>query len=135
MLTCPLFNPARWLWFALLVTMFGSGGPAHATVSGQYLSAVGNTIILSINLSQGSSAIIVEQGMSAGNSVLSISPPAGKINTGRGEIRCKWLFKNVPAGNITLSTQLSAPLKGEVSAVVRYRQPGSGQFTEVIIRP
>ncbi|HSL39981.1 MAG TPA: hypothetical protein VK857_06390, partial [Desulforhopalus sp.] len=78
---------------------------------------------------------IVEQGMSAGNSVASTSPPAGKVEAGGGEIRCKWLFKNVPAGNITLSTRLSAPLKGKVSAVVRYRQPGSGQFTEVIIRP
>ena len=129
------FPPAGWVWFLVFAVLIGGGGQAHASVSGEYLSASGNTLVLSLNLSEGSSAIIVEQGMSAGNSVVSTSPPAGKVDAGGGEIRCKWLFKNVPAGNLTLSTRLSAPLKGKVSAVVRYRQPGSGQFTEVIIRP
>jgi hypothetical protein len=129
------FPPARWVWFFVFAALIVGGGPASASVSGKYLLASGNTLVLSLNLTEGSSAIIVEQGMSAGNRVASTSPPANKVEAGEGEIRCKWLFKNVSAGNFTLTTRLSAPLKGKVSAVVRYRQPGSGQFTEVIIRP
>jgi hypothetical protein len=129
------FPPAGWVWFVVFAALIGSGGQAHASVSGKYLSASGNTLVLSLNLAKGSSAIIVEQEMSAVNLVVSTSPPAGKVDAGGGKIRCKWLFKNVRPGNITLSTRLSAPFKGRVRAVVRYRQPGSGQFIEVIIRP
>ena len=130
------FPPAGWVWFLLFAALIGSGGQAYASVSGKYLSASGNALVLSLNLAQGSSAIIVEQQISAGNRVISTSPPAGKVDAGEEKSAangCLKMFRREISPSPP--ARLSAPLKGKLSAVVRYRQPGSGQFTEVTIRP
>ncbi len=115
----------------LAAALFTVVPPAEAAISGRYLAASGDSIVLTLDVPAGSSAIIVEQTIAAGNQVVATSPTASKVSA-RG---VKWLFKNVQAGTITLTTRLSAPLRGGVAATVRYHQPGSGQFTELHIRP
>jgi hypothetical protein len=102
-------------------------------VTGRYLSGTGPTIVLEISISKPPpSSIIVEQSMAKSNNIQSVSPNPKKLNK-NGQI--KWLLTNLRPGKQRLTTQLSAPLNGSVRGVLRYRDPGSGQFTEIIITP
>ncbi len=103
-------------------------------VSGKYISTSGKNIVLRLKIGKPCpSNLIVEQSISSGNSIKSTSPKARKINANGGTT--KWLFRNTQPGNLTLTTVLGKPLQGNVSSVVRYRDPKSGQFTEQRITP
>jgi hypothetical protein len=107
---------------------------AANVVSGRYLSAEGTTVVLSLSIQNPSPAnLIVEQYLSPGNKITSTSPQAKKIDNAKCKV--KWLFRNTRSGNIILSIQLKTPLTGHVSAMVRYRAPNGGSFTELRISP
>jgi len=107
---------------------------AAAPVSGRYLSSSGTSIQLSLNiLHPAPASMIVEQYLEPGNSIAGTSPHAVKVDLGQTEV--KWFFKHVESGKMTLSIYLNSPLKGKVSAIVRYRTPNSGVFTELRIAP
>lgn len=111
-------------------------GQAHAAdlVSGRYVSSTGTKIVLSLAIQTPAvSNLIVEQYLSPGNNITATSPRAKKVTAGKG--KCKWLFRNTRKGNITLTIQLNTPLKGSVYAMVRYRNPDSGKFQELQIKP
>ena len=121
-----------------IVTSISFGCPkasdAANIVSGRYLSASGTTVVLSLSIQKPSPAnLIVEQYLSPGNSIVKTSPQAKKIDAAQS--KAKWLFRNIQSGNITLSIQLKEPLKGGASAIIRYRDPTSGAFTELRIQP
>lgn len=122
--------------FMFAVTLFCGHESASAAnlVSGRYLSSGGTALVLSLSIPNPSpSNLIVEQYLSPGNSIATTSPRAKKIDA--TQCKVKWLFRNTRSGNITLSIQLKAPLKGQASAIVRYRDPNSGAFTELRISP
>lgn len=103
-------------------------------VSGKYLSADGTTLVLSLSIQNPSPAnLIVEQSLRQGNKVTTTSPQAKKVDN----VRCKvkWLFRNIRSGQITLTTKLKSPLTGHPNAMVRYRDPRNGSFTELRITP
>ncbi len=103
-------------------------------VSGRYLSATGNEVVLSLSIQSPSPVnLIVEQYLPPGNSIISTSPQAVKIDAARGKV--KWLFRNTKSGGITLSIHLQTPLKGSARAIIRYRDPNGGSFTELQILP
>lgn len=103
-------------------------------VSGRYLSAAGEKIVLSLSVGKPSpSNLIVEQYITPGNFVESTSPKAIKVDNKRGKV--KWLFRNSRSGKLQLTMRLQHPLKGQVEAMARYRDPRSGQFTELQINP
>ncbi|TKB09349.1 hypothetical protein [Desulforhopalus sp. IMCC35007] len=104
-----------------------------SSVTGRYLSHTGPTIVLEISISKPTpSSIIVEQSIAKSNTIQSVSPNPKKV-TKNGQI--KWLLTNLRPGKQRLTTQLSGQLNGNVRGVLRYRDPDSGQFTEVIITP
>jgi hypothetical protein len=122
--------------FLLLFGILFYSGYANAAnlVSGRYVSATGTKIVLSLSIQNPPPLnLIVEQYLSPGNSIVATSPQAKKISTGKG--KCKWLFRNTRSGKITVSIQLKAPLKGSVRAMIRYREPNGGKFTELQISP
>lgn len=134
----PAHLPKLPLSFFLIfvVTLLVSNEIAGASnlVSGKYLSVSGTTVVLSLSIQHPAPAnLIVEQYLSPNNSIAGTSPLAIKIDAAQGKV--KWLFRNIQSGNITLSIQLKAPLKGNASAMVRYRAPNSGAFTELRISP
>ncbi len=103
-------------------------------VSGRYLSVAGNEIVLLLSIRNPSPVnLIVEQYLAPGNNIIATSPTAIKIDADRGKI--KWLFRDTQSGSITLSIHLQAPLKGDPRAIVRYRNPNGGSFTELQILP
>ncbi len=103
-------------------------------VSGSYESSGGTDIVLTLAINTPSpSNLIVEQFISPGNNITSTSPTAKKINAARGEV--KWLFRNIQSGSLSLSMQLGSPLKGSVKAMIRYRDPETGRFSELVITP
>lgn len=105
----------------------------HA-VSGRYLSAGGKSVVLNLNVQNPSpSNLIVEQYLNPGNKIVSTSPRAKKIDNHHCKV--KWLLKNIRSGNVTLSITLQAPLKGQPNAMIRYRDPKGGAFTELNISP
>ncbi len=67
-------------------------------------------------------------------SIIDSSPRPSKINGGKGFV--KWLFKNPQPGQlpIGLTFNENAP-NGVLKAVLRYREPATGQFVEKHIRP
>ena len=107
---------------------------AENLVSGRYLSAGGTTVVLNLSIHDPSPAnLIVEQYLSPGNSIATTSPRAKKVDA--TQCKVKWLFRNTRSGNITLSIQLKEPLKGQANAMIRYRDPNGGAFTELRISP
>lgn len=121
------------VFFVIFVFTLQLASAAEA-VTGRYLSASGTSVVLSLSMPTPSPAnLIVEQYLAPGNSVVATAPPAKKVDADKGKV--KWLFRNTQSGNITLSIKLKAPLQGKTSAMVRYRDPGSGSFTELRIVP
>jgi hypothetical protein len=107
---------------------------AAEAVTGRYLSSAGTSVVLSLSMQKPSPAnLIVEQYLASGNKIIATSPPAKKIDAAGGKV--KWLLTNTQNRTITLSIQLKRPLQGKISAMVRYREPGSGSFTELRIVP
>jgi hypothetical protein len=120
--------------FLLLSPVLCNNLFAGTHVSGGYASAGGTNIVLTLSVQTTAPAnLIIEQYMSRGNRVLSTSPRAKKIEGGGARI--KWLVRNFPSGSLQLSTRLRAPLAGNVKAVIKYRDPDTGQFTEIRIAP
>lgn len=117
-----------------LITFSASSCLAKSAVSGRYTAASGTQIVLSLSVNtSGPTNLIVDQAIGAGNSIVSTSPSAQKINASTGQI--KWLFRNVNPGQLTLSIRLKSPLKGKPRATVKYRAPGNGGFEELRISP
>lgn len=107
---------------------------AAESVTGRYLSATGTSVVLSLSLQKPSPAnLIVEQYLASGNKIVATSPPAKKVDAAGGKV--KWLLTNTQKRTITLTIQLASPLQGNIRAMVRYRDPGSGSFTELRIVP
>lgn len=117
-----------------LVLLLCHSSLAATAVSGKHLSTAGKKIVLALSVrSPAPSSLIVEQYISPGNSVISTSPPAKKVNKKNGKI--KWLFRNISPGRLTITTLLQRPLKGTVNTFVRYRDPATGQYIEKNIHP
>ena len=110
---------------------------ANATdslVTGKYISVFGTEIVLNLTIQNPAPAnLIVEQYLAPENKIIDTSPQAKKVDTSQGNV--KWLFKNTRNGILSLSIRLSKPLSGDISAIVRYRSPQGGAFTELKITP
>lgn len=128
----PLF-----IFFLYMVTGIFCNHEANAAdnlVTGQYTSSSGSEIVLHLTIQNPAPAnLIVEQYFTPDNTIIDSSPRAIKVDNSQGTI--KWLFKNIKNGNLSLSTHLGNPLHGDISAIVRYRSPQSGAFTELKIIP
>ena len=107
---------------------------AKSSVTGRYVSAGGTQIVLSLTIGNpGQSNLIVDQSIGSGNSIISTSPTAQKIDSGRGQI--KWLFRNVSPGTLNLSVTLKSPVKERPRATIKFRSPGAGGLQELRISP
>jgi hypothetical protein len=107
---------------------------AESLVTGKYTSSSGNEVVLNLTIQNPAPAnLIVEQYLSPENIIIGTSPLAKKIDNGQGSV--KWLFKNTRSGSLSLTIRLNNPLSGNVSAIVRYRAPHGGAFTELRITP
>ncbi len=118
-----------------LLLLFGcSIAYASGYITGDYVSAEGKTIILHLNIKSNSPVnIIVEQYLSPGNKIIGTRPQASKVDQ-NGE-KVKWLFRNVKSGKKEVTIKLGSSLKGNVSAMIRYRNRQSGEFTELFVAP
>ena len=114
------------------VLMSQTGAEAKTLVTGEYASSSGNNIVLNLHILNPAPAnLIVEQHLSGQNSVVSTSPKAKKKSAGK----IKWLFRNTANGSFSISIQLRSALQGKIKAVIRYRDPVSGDFIESNISP
>jgi hypothetical protein len=111
--------------------------PAYAAdnlITGKYIFSSATEIVLNLSIPNPAPAnLIVEQYLSPGNAIANTSPQARKIDKTQGNV--KWLFKNTKDGILSLSIKLISPLNGDISAIVRYRLPQGGEFTELRITP
>lgn len=107
---------------------------SDSLVTGKYISSSGVDIILNLTIQNPAPAnLIVEQYLSPENKIVDTAPQAKKIDNTQGN--AKWLFKNIRNGVLSISIHLDSPLLGEISAIVRYRTPQGGAFTELRITP
>lgn len=103
-------------------------------VSGKFVSSKGRKIVLQLTVhSSNPINLIVEQSLPSGTQINNTEPRAKKISHDQKKV--KWLFKKKQNQVINLTTKLQTPLKGYVSAVVRYRTSKSGGLTEIRIAP
>lgn len=129
-------RPLLQLFAVLSVIVFHAHDIAGAgtLVSGRYLSASSTDIVLNLVIQNPAPAnLIVEQYLSPENSIVDTSPQAKKVDAAQAS--AKWLFLNTRSGNLTLTIRLNEPLRGSVRAIVRYRAPNDGSFTELRITP
>lgn len=119
--------------FMFFVILFTYGNTkAETLINGTYISASGKQVVLELNISSRAPVnLIVEQFLDPGNFILTTSPRAKKRASGK----IKWLFRNISDSRISISIRLRSPLKGTISAIVRYRDPDNGQFIESQIIP
>lgn len=107
---------------------------AGGSISGDYVSAEGKTIILHLDIKSNSPVnIIVEQYLTPDNKIIGTRPQASKIDQNGGKV--KWLFRNIKNGKKEITIKLGSALKGNVSAMIRYRNRQSGEFTELFVAP
>jgi hypothetical protein len=107
---------------------------ADTLVTGKYHPSSGNEVVLNLSiLNPAPASLIVEQYLSPENTIVGTAPPAKKVDSVQGSV--KWLFKNTRSGNLSLTIRLASPFVGNVSAIVRYRAPHGGAFTELRITP
>ena len=120
--------------FCVILFCLNDNTEAASLVSGRYLSDSGTEIILNLSIQNPAPAnLIVEQYLSAGNTIIDTDPKAKKVDAAQGN--AKWLFLNTRSGSQTLTIRLREPLNGRVNAIVRYRSPNDGSFTELRITP
>ncbi len=119
--------------FVFCVILFTCGNTkAETLIDGTYISASGRQIVLELDISSRTPVnLIVEQFLDPDNFILTTSPGAKKRSAGK----IKWLFRNISDRRLLISIRLRSPLKGTISAIVRYRNPGSGQFIESQVIP
>ena len=108
---------------------------ASDLVSGRYLSSSGKVIELSLGInSPPPASLILEQYFPAGMEILNSSPGFQKYSSQKG--KAKWLLKGLQAGKMKVRVELARDVaKGEVRAVVRYKNPTSGSMVEFAIVP
>lgn len=129
-----LYRPTFVLLLVMMMITLGDRhlGSADSLVTGKYHSISGNEVVLNLFIQNPAPAnLIVEQYLSPENTVVGTSPPAKKVDSAQGSV--KWLFKNTRSGNMSLTIRLDRPFVGNVSAIVRYRAPYGGAFTELRI--
>ena len=118
---------------AFLLVLLIPLSAAAASVSGKYIKVSGNTTVLQISVGKPAPpSIIVEQSPGNKNKVQSARPKPKKIS-GNGTI--KWLLTKIRPGKQQFTVTFASPLKGSVRAILRYRDPSSGQFIEKSITP
>ena len=123
-----------WLLIVIFLGVTGNYGNAKAEtdITGAYSSASGKQIVLELNISSRSPVnLIVEQFIDPKNFILTTSPRAKKRSSGK----IKWLFRNISNDSLTISIRLRSALQGNISAIVRYRNPEDGQLIETQITP
>jgi hypothetical protein len=119
---------------AMVIFCHHKATATESLVMGKYISAFGTEIVLNLTIQNPAPAnLIVEQYLAAENKIIDTSPQAKKVDNSLGNV--KWLFKNTRNGILSLSIRLSKPLSGDVRAIVRYRSPQGGAFTELKITP
>ena len=132
-----LYNYPLLLIFSVMAMFFFCHIEANATdglVTGKYTSALGTEIVLNLTIQNPAPAnLIVEQYLAPENKIIDTSPLAKKVDISQGNV--KWLFKNTRNGILSLSIRLSKPLSGDILAIVRYRSPQGGAFTELKVIP
>ncbi|BCL60966.1 hypothetical protein DGMP_16590 [Desulfomarina profundi] len=128
-----LTNRSLILFFMLFMVLFTCRNTkAEILIDGTYISASGKQIVLELNISSRRPVnLIVEQFLDPGNFILTTSPGAKKRTSGK----IKWLFRNISDRRLSISIRLRSPLKGTISAIIRYRDPDSGQFIESQVIP
>jgi hypothetical protein len=120
------------MFIFLWVTGNCENAKAETDITGAYSSASGKQIILELNISSHTPVnLIVEQFIDPKNFILTTSPRARKRSSGK----IKWLFRNIADGSLSISIHLRSALQGNISAIVRYRNPENGQFIETQITP
>lgn len=103
-------------------------------VSGKFVSSKGRQIVLQLTVHSSSPInLIVEQFLPSGTQINNTKPRAKKISHDQKKV--KWLFKKKQNQVLNLTTKLQTPLRGNVSAVVRYRTSKGGGLTEIRIAP
>ena len=129
-------RPLIMFFLAMVMAVFchNKANATDSLVTGKYTSSFGTEIVLDLTIQNPAPAnLIVEQYLAPENTIINTSPRAKKIDNSQGNV--KWLFKNTRNGILSLSIRLSKPLSGDISAIVRYRSPQGGAFTELKITP
>ncbi len=126
------------LYFCAIVLLLltnSEEAKAGELVHGKFLSSSGKLIQLQITTgTPPPSHIIVSLEIPPGVEVNRTQPDAQKIRIKKGKI--KWLLKNVQSGSQTFSVELSKAIKPSVSfAIVRYRDPATGNYIKTLITP
>ena len=120
------------LAISLLILVIPVHGYSANIISGKYISSSGSQIVLQLNIQSSTPLnIIVEQYISAANTITSTSPAAKKVGGGK----IKWLFRKTQNSTLNLTIQLAKPLSGTVAGVINYRSPQNGKLIKLAIHP
>lgn len=129
----------KWIYFlcisAVAVLYNAQSVSAADIVSGHYISSSGKTIELALDIqSPAPASLIIEQYLPPGTRVTGSQPKLKKYNIKKG--KAKWLLKNVRSGKMIVQLQLADKIgKGNIRALLRCKDPASGDFIEKTVTP
>lgn len=114
----------------ILVFLLTTNGYADG-VTARLFQDQPNTAIVEISLSRPAPAnLIVEVFLPRGLTVTAGQPKPAKIERKKGSVR--WLLKDTGPGTVHLRLVANRSVRlSECTALVRYRQPGSGTLIEI----
>ena len=120
---------------ALCVFFIVQGAMAAGLVSGHYVSSSGKIVELSLEIkSPPPASLILEQYLPPGTEIIRSQPKFKKYSIGNGE--AKWLLKDVSPGKMSVRLELADKVaKGGIRALIRYKDPASGEFVESTVLP
>lgn len=108
---------------------------ASELISARYLSAGSNRVELAVKVGHPApTSLIIQQFFPPQSGLRNISPPPAKLQKRQGI--AKWFFKNPSPGTLIIRLEFDQRISpGSLSAIIRCRQPRTGQFIEKHIRP
>lgn len=115
----------------LFLLILHSAGRAEA-VSARLFQDQPNSAVVEIVLTRPAPAtVIVEVFLPPGLAITASSPNPAKIDRQKGSVR--WLLKDTQPGTLQLKLVTNQPLRlADCTALIRFRQPGSGAMVEIM---
>jgi hypothetical protein len=123
------------LFVLLLFSLAALPSAAAASAGAVYKSVNGNKVVFLVEVGiPAPASLIVQHFHPQGTRLLAASPSADQINNGAGT--SKWLIKNVRPGVYPFSLSFDGRISpADLKIILRYHDPKTGSFREIVIRP
>ncbi|MEE4240140.1 MAG: hypothetical protein V2I36_01645 [Desulfopila sp.] len=135
MITSHVHNTICFLWVILFFFLTALPAATAQPVRAVYQSVANSKAVFLVEVGNPAPASLIIQHFHPQESrLIGTSPRADKIDDQSGN--AKWFLKNVKAGIYPFSLSFNRKVAPEtLRLIIRYREPQTGSFQEIVMRP